>query len=307
MFVKGYTNIRALIESQYGILSQMIYDIDNHYQTNLQQINSDVRHIAEKNAEGDYDEYISIVHNFEDAMDRQTALCVEARKILFCSIFSYYEKMLHGIIDYYDIKSRAKHSWQLYKAIQKEYKKRYAATIDINKECVDRVNNTYRWLRYYFIHGKLPQYYDEEQNLVLHELYGRINILDDIEWLGNLDIDITDNTFLYNALNDIKLVLTSIEDAFSNKAQDEWKAYKEATEYFSEAIKLYPPEYPGAEDDYPPYCSIAVHKYLEKAEQICLYLVSPQRKDAKTMLSSIRQLKKQMKNLGFRWYSKLHS
>lgn len=27
MFAKGYTNIRAMIETQYGILSQMITDI----------------------------------------------------------------------------------------------------------------------------------------------------------------------------------------------------------------------------------------------------------------------------------------
>lgn len=303
MFAKGYTNIRALIETQYGILSQMIYDIDNHYQMSLQQINSDVQHIAEENADGDYDEYISIIRNFDYDVERQTALCIEARRILFCSIFSYYEKMLHGIVDYYNINSSAKCILQLYKAIQTEYKKRYADTINMNKECVDRVNNTYRWSRNYFIHGKLKRYYDEEQNLVLHKLYARIDFLNGIEWRSDLDIEITDNTFLYNALNDIRLVLTSIEDAFSNKAQDEWKAYNEAKKYFLEAVKLYPSECPGAEDEYPPYCSIAVQRYLERAEQICLYLASSQRKDAKTMLSSIQQLKKQMRTLGSSYHS----
>lgn len=299
MFAKGYTNIRALIEFQYGILSQMIYDIDSHYQTSLQQINSDVQHIAEHNSGGDYDEYISIVRNFDYDVERQTALCGEARRILFCSIFSYYEKMLQGIIDYYDIKSSAKHTWQLYEAIQKEHKKRYVDTIDINnKECVDRVNNTYRWLRNYFIHGKLPQHYDKEQNLVLHKLYGQIDSLDGIEWRSDLDIEITNSAFLYNALGDIKSVLTSIEDVFSNKAQDEWKAFNEAKKYYFEAIKLYPPESPGAEDYYPPYCSIAVRRYLENAEQICLQLVGVKYKGARTILLNIRKLNKHIKDYG---------
>lgn len=271
----------------------MIYDIDNHYQTSLQQINDDVRYIAEDNSNGDYDEYISIVHNFDDDIDRQTALCVEARRILFCSIFSYYEKMLHGIADYYDISSGAEQVLQLYEAIQKEYKNRYADTINIDPKCVESVNQTYRLLRNYFIHGKLSKSYDRDK------LYSNIDLLDGIERCGNLDIEITKNTYLYKALDDIKSVLTSIEEGFSNKTQDEWKVFNEAKKYFSEAIKLYPPEYPGAEDEYPLYCSIAVHRYLEEAEQICLHLAGSKYKDAKTMLSSIRQLKLQMRNLGF--------
>lgn len=37
MFAKGYTNIRAMIETQYGILSHMITDIAYRYQTLLKQ------------------------------------------------------------------------------------------------------------------------------------------------------------------------------------------------------------------------------------------------------------------------------
>ena len=35
MIAKGYTNIRAMIETQYGILSHMITDIAYRYQTLL--------------------------------------------------------------------------------------------------------------------------------------------------------------------------------------------------------------------------------------------------------------------------------
>ena len=37
MFAKGYTNIRTMIETQYGISSQMIMDIAYRYQTQLKQ------------------------------------------------------------------------------------------------------------------------------------------------------------------------------------------------------------------------------------------------------------------------------
>ncbi len=37
MFAKGYTSIRAMIETQYGILSHMITDIAYRYQTLLKQ------------------------------------------------------------------------------------------------------------------------------------------------------------------------------------------------------------------------------------------------------------------------------
>lgn len=37
MFAKGYTNIRAMIETQYGILSQMITDIAYRYQAQLKE------------------------------------------------------------------------------------------------------------------------------------------------------------------------------------------------------------------------------------------------------------------------------
>lgn len=297
MFAKGYNNIRASIETQYGILSQMVYDIDNHYQTELQQINNDIRHIAEENSDGDLDVYMSIVRNFDDQVDRQASLCVEARKILFCSIFSYYEKMLQGIADYYNISSRARQVPQLYEAIQAEYNNRYADTINIAPKCVASTNETYRLLRNYFMHGNLSNIHDR------NKLYSSIDFVDEIKCYGNLDIEITQSSFLYKALDNIRLVLTSIEDNFSNKAQAEWRAYNEAEKYFSEAIKLYPSEYSGVENEYPLYCSISVHYYLEQAEQICLHLASVEHKKAKTMLSGIQQLKKQMSNLGLDYHN----
>lgn len=47
MFAKGYTNIRAMIETQYGILSQMIMDIAYRYQTQLKQTEEEADQLAE--------------------------------------------------------------------------------------------------------------------------------------------------------------------------------------------------------------------------------------------------------------------
>lgn len=46
MFAKGYTNIRAMIETQYGILSHMITDIAYRYQTLLKQTEEEADRLA---------------------------------------------------------------------------------------------------------------------------------------------------------------------------------------------------------------------------------------------------------------------
>lgn len=50
MFAKGYTNIRAMIETQYGILSHMITDIAYRYQTLLKQTEEEANRFAQENS-----------------------------------------------------------------------------------------------------------------------------------------------------------------------------------------------------------------------------------------------------------------
>lgn len=66
MFAKGYTNIRAMIETQYGILSQMIMDIAYRYQTQLKQTEAEADRLARDNSDGDYDVYHTILNSFND-------------------------------------------------------------------------------------------------------------------------------------------------------------------------------------------------------------------------------------------------
>ena len=48
MFAKGYTNISAMIETQYGILSHMITDIAYRYQTLLKQTEEEAESAVRK-------------------------------------------------------------------------------------------------------------------------------------------------------------------------------------------------------------------------------------------------------------------
>ena len=66
MFAKGYTNIRAMIETQYGILSHMITDIAYRYQALLKLTEEEAERLAQNNSDRDYYVYHTIVDSFND-------------------------------------------------------------------------------------------------------------------------------------------------------------------------------------------------------------------------------------------------
>ena len=90
MIAKGYTNIRAMIETQYGILSHMITDIAYRYQTLLKLTEEEADRLAQNNSDGDHDVYHSILNSFNDVEERSLCLMTESRKILFCAKFLSY-------------------------------------------------------------------------------------------------------------------------------------------------------------------------------------------------------------------------
>ena len=102
-----------------------------------------------------------------------------------------------------------------------------------------------------------------------------------------MSIDIIDNSFLLKSLNDLRGILVDIEEGFTLKITEEWMTLKRVQEYISEIIKLYPPEYPGLEDEYPPFCSIKVHKLILEAEKECLPLAKRGNVKAQMLLSRL--------------------
>ena len=81
--------------------------------------------MAKQNSSGDFEDYYTILQGFDSEDERISSLCKEIRKILLCSIFSYYEGCINAIIKYYKIETEAQQVQKLHDAISRTYEKRY--------------------------------------------------------------------------------------------------------------------------------------------------------------------------------------
>ena len=217
MFAKGYTNIRAMIETQYGILSQMITDIAYRYQAQLKETEEENDRFAQENSDRDYDVYHSILNSLSDVEERSYCLMTESRKILFCAISSYYETMLNEIILYYKIANNATQPSQILDSILKAYKIKYGEEITCREENVVYANSIYRLLRNLYMHGSLSK---EKDRCTLFNYAG---ITNGLKTFGIDTIVITDNDFLFKALDCFKSILVCIDDAFMQQLSEEQK------------------------------------------------------------------------------------
>jgi hypothetical protein len=222
MIGKARTNIRAEIDTQYEILSQMIEDIADHYQEEALRFEKYIDRVAEEDSEGDNDIKFSIQRSFDDSLEKQYSLTFEARKIMFCAIFSYFESMLYGLIDYFKIpREGAKYVNQLVEAIKKEYKNRYSEDFPDYGYTEILICTQYRILRNYFMHGKLERDADKE---LLRSYALSVNGLRCYEWDKYV---IESNDFLIVALDRINGSLVRIEDAYCTKERKcNWKNTK---------------------------------------------------------------------------------
>lgn len=278
MISKGYNTLRALIETRYGILSQLISNVEKHYHSPWIDFQNYVIKTAKENCDGDNEIYFSILHSFDTEEEILESLLKETRRILFCSIFSYYENILNEMLLYYGIDTKAQQVKHIFEAITKEYKNRYSEELIADARIA---HDFYRLLRNYFMHGTLSLSKDHAK------LQSFVGVTDGVKLYGNMAIDITDNSFLLKALNDLRGILVDIEEAFTLRITEEWMTLKRVQEYISEIIKLYPSEYPGLEDEYPPFCSIKVHKLILEAEKECLPLAKRGNAKAQMLLSGL--------------------
>ena len=300
MFAKGYTNIRAMIEIQYGILSQMITDIAYRYQAQLKQTEEVADRLARDNSDGDYEVYHTILNSFSDVEERSYCLMTESRQILFCAIFSYYETMLNEFVMYYKITNNAKQPSKILESILKAYKTKYGEEITCIEENVAYANSIYRLLRNLYMHGYLS---DEKDRCTLFSYAGVTNGL---KTFGIDTIVITDNDFLFKSLDCFRAILISIDDAFMSKYSEEQRQLMRAKDIIREAINNYPPETPELEDDYPPFCSLRVHRLLCEAESLLLYVAKRGNAEAQFLLADlyISAFETPQKNKGLFWLKK---
>ncbi|WP_308007622.1 sel1 repeat family protein [uncultured Prevotella sp.] len=300
MFAKGYTNIRAMIETQYGILSQMIMDIAYRYQTQLKETEEENDRFAQENSDRDYDVYHSILNSLSDVEERSYCLMTESRKILFCAISSYYETMLNEIVLYYKIANNATQPSQILDSILKAYKIKYGEEITCREENVVYANSIYRLLRNLYMHGSLSK---EKDRCTLFNYAG---ITKGLKTFGIDTIVITDNDFLFKALDCFKSILVCIDDAFMKQLSEEQKQLMRAKDIIREAINNYPPEMPGIEDEYPPFCSIRIHRLLCEAESLLLNIAKQGNAEAQMLLADlyISAFETPQKKKGFFWLKK---
>lgn len=300
MFAKGYTNIRAMIETQYGILSQMIMDIAYRYQTQLKETEEENDRFAQENSDRDYDVYHSILNSLSDVEERSYCLMTESRKILFCAISSYYETMLNEIVLYYKIANNATQPSQILDSILKAYKIKYGEEITCREENVVYANSIYRLLRNLYMHGSLSK---EKDRCTLFNYAG---ITKGLKTFGIDTIVITDNDFLFKALDCFKSILVCIDDAFMKQLSEEQKQLMRAKDIIREAINNYPPEMPGIEDEYPPFCSIRIHRLLCEAESLLLNIAKKGNAEAQMLLADlyISAFETPQKKKGFFWLKK---
>ena len=289
-----------MIETQYGILSQMIMDIAYRYQTQLKETEEENDRFAQENLDRDYDVYHSILNSLSDVEERSYCLMTESRKILFCAISSYYETMLNEIVLYYKIANNATQPSQILDSILKAYKIKYGEEITCREENVVYANSIYRLLRNLYMHGSLSK---EKDRCTLFNYAG---ITKGLKTFGIDTIVITDNDFLFKALDCFKSILVCIDDAFMKQLSEEQKQLMRAKDIIREAINNYPPEMPGLEDEYPPFCSIRIHRLLCEAESLLLYVAKQGNAEAQMLLADlyISAFETPQKKKGFFWLKK---
>ena len=222
MIRNARTNIRAEIDTQYEILSQMIEDIADHYQEEELRFEKYVDRTVEENSEGDEDIKRTILRNYDAPLEMQYSLTYEARKILFCSIFSYLESMLHGLKDYFKIPvEKPQYVKNLVKAIKGEYKERYSELFPDYGYTETIICSQYRILRNHFMHGELNKDADKE---LLRSYALSDSGLRSYEWDKYV---IESNSFLTIALDRINGFLVRIEEAYCKKEKEcNWKNTK---------------------------------------------------------------------------------
>ena len=245
-----------MIETQYGILSQMITDIAYRYQAQLKGTEKEADRLAHDNSNGDYDVYRSILNSFNDVEERQSCLMTESRKTLFCTIFSYYEAMLNEFVMYYKIANKAKQPSKILDSILKAYRIKYGDEITCIEENIAYANSFYRLLRNLYMHGTLSAEKDR------CTLFNYAEATDGLKTFSIDTIVITDNAFLFKVLDCFRTILVCIDDAFMKQLSEEQRHLMTAKDIIREAINKYPPETPGLENEYPPFVQLRYTDYF---------------------------------------------
>ena len=210
---RARSNHRAEIEDQYSILSQMIEEISFQFKERLETIDQIAREDADEQSEGEYEIYSSVINSYLHEIERSESKCLQARQILFCSIYAYYETMLNRIISYHKVNVTSPNlndAKSMVNRICEEYKTKTDNVIQLDNE--EFVNDYCRLLRNHFMHGVLVK---ENKRLKLKELANKYG---GIKYDMDSYAEITDHLFLKKTSSYIYKILLDIDDAFSSNS-----------------------------------------------------------------------------------------
>lgn len=209
---RARTNHRAEIEDQYSILSQMIEEISFQFKERLEIIDHMAREDADEQSEGELESYSSVMNSYSHEIEKSGSMCLQARQILFCSIYAYYETMLNRIISYFEVNVNPpdlRDAKSMINKISAEYNSR--TDTDIQLENQEFVNDYCRLLRNHFMHGVLL---DPKKRLQLKELANKYG---GIKYDMDSYAEIVDDSFLNKVLTGVYSIILKIDDAFWDK------------------------------------------------------------------------------------------
>lgn len=206
MIAKGRSNVKAMIQDQYEILVEMIRHIDTIYQNNASDFEQKANNYASEAANGDMGVYNSVRQLFVDEEFRNEFKCYEARKMLLCMVFSYYESVINEMVCYYGVNTKAHNPSDIIKALYKFYKKQTATQKDNVIDIVNEPSELARLLRNTYMHGRLAKDKDRKQ---LSELSLNDDRIGCVYYIKDL-------SFVTETLEGIKGNLLKIEELLSS-------------------------------------------------------------------------------------------
>lgn len=154
MIAKGRTDIEADIDFMYEAYKSLIDRIECSYSKDIQTLKSIVQSI-ETDCNIDYEEKTSLLNPYFEAIDILNTQNQKAQTALFCSIYSFWEKSLLRLCQYYKKDIRKKDGSVNYASRITDYLKALLEgelIANIPKALLNELGE----LRNYFIHGTLP-------------------------------------------------------------------------------------------------------------------------------------------------------
>ena len=210
MAIKARSNHRAMIEDQFVILSQMTEEIKYNFDKRIDKIEQIAKEDAISQSDGDDIIFHSVLNNnsYQTEIQKSYDMIIQARQIVFCAIYSYYETMLNRIIIQYSLpaqKNEKKDAKSIIQFINKDLSSKTNDNFDINDTFI---NDYCRLLRNHFMHGILSDIKKQQELTELSEYYGSVEY-------HISDAYIIYNSFITKVLKSIHNIIIYIDNAYS--------------------------------------------------------------------------------------------